>query len=575
MPTPGGDAVKKQDDDPAAGAWTRRDLMKASLAGGAIAAASAASPLLAQGPAATASPAASSTLPPPFELAERTIAELQADLRSGKETARSLTEKYLARIAATNTEGPELRAVIEINPEALAIADRLDAERKAAPAGKLGPLHGIPILLKDNLGTADRMTTTAGSLALEGSIPPRDSFVAARLREAGAILLGKANLSEWANFRSTRSSSGWSSRGGQCRNPYALDRNASGSSSGSAVAVAASLCAAAVGSETDGSIVSPSSICGIVGIKPTVGLLSRAGIIPISHTQDTAGPMARTVADAALLLGAMTGVDERDAVTRASQGKAMADYTPFLDPRGLKGARIGVYLPRSLARNPWTNPVLAEAVAAMRAAGATVVEGVRLPSEGKAGNSEFQVLLYEFKADLNRYLAELGDRAPVHSLKEAIAFNESHKERVMPWFGQEIFLEAEAKGPLTEPAYRKALATCRKTARGQGIDAMLAAHRLDAVVAPTGGPAWLIDLVNGDSETGGSSSPAAVAGYPSVTVPAGFACGLPLGISFFGRAWSEPRLIKLAYAFEQATKARKPPRFRPTAEVGFSPAVGS
>jgi amidase len=564
--------VKKQDDDPVAGAWTRRDLMKASLAGGAFAVAS---PLLAQGPQAPPSPTGASSLPPPFELTERTIAELQADLRSGKETARSLTEKYLARIEATNTQGSELRAVIEVNPEALAVADRLDAERRASPEAKRGALHGIPILLKDNLGTADRMTTTAGSLALEGSIAARDAFVAARLRAAGAILLGKANLSEWANFRSSRSSSGWSSRGGQCRNPYALDRNTSGSSSGSAAAVAASLCAAAVGSETDGSIVSPSSICGIVGIKPTVGLLSRSGIIPISHTQDTAGPMARTVADAALLLGAMTGVDERDEATRASRGKALADYTPFLDPHGLKGARIGVYLPRSLAKNPWTNPVLAEAVAAMRAAGATVVEGVRMPSEGKAGNNEFQVLLYEFKADLNRYLAELGDRAPVRNLKEAIAFNEAHKDRVMPYFGQEIFLEAEAKGPLTEPAYRKALAACRKTSREQGIDAMLAAHRLDAVVAPTGGPAWLIDLVNGDSETGGSSSPAAVAGYPSITVPAGFACGLPVGISFFGHAWSEPQLIKLAYAFETATKARKPPRFQPTAEVGFSPVAGS
>ena len=570
--------MKKQDDDPVAGGWTRRDLMKASLAGGVRSQRPRRPPppccrkdLTRSGPSA---PAATPSLPP-FELAERTIAELQADLRSGKETARSLTEKYLARIAATNTQGPELRAVIEINPEALAIADRLDAERRASPEAKRGALHGIPILLKDNLGTADRMTTTAGSLALEGSIPARDAFVAARLRAAGAVLLGKANLSEWANFRSSRSSSGWSSRGGQCRNPYALDRNASGSSSGSAAAVAASLCAAAVGSETDGSIVSPSSICGIVGIKPTVGLLSRSGIIPISHTQDTAGPMARTVADAALLLGAMTGADERDEATRASRGKALADYTPFLDPRGLKGARIGVYLPRSLAKNPWTNPVLAEAVAAMRAAGATVVEGVRMPSEGKTGTSEYQVLLYEFKADLNRYLAELGPRAPVHSLKETIAFNAAHKERVMPWFGQEIFLEAEAKGGLTEPAYRKALAACRKTSREQGIDAMLAAHRLDAVVAPTGGPAWLIDLVNGDSETGGSSSPAAVAGYPSITVPAGFACGLPIGISFFGRPWSEPRLIKLAYAFETATKARKPPRFRPSAEVGLAPVARS
>lgn len=546
--------MKEQDDDPVAGDWTRRALMKAGLAGGVLAAAG---PVLSSAPASAA--------PPPFELEETTIADLREAIHSGKETARSITEKYLARIEALNTRGPELRAVIEVNPEALAIADALDAERR--DKGPRGPLHGIPILIKDNIGTADRMTTTAGSLALEGSIPPRDAFVAARLRAAGAILLGKTNLSEWANFRSSRSTSGWSSRGGQCRNPYALDRNTSGSSSGSGAAAAASLCAAAVGSETDGSIVSPSSICGIVGIKPTVGLLSRAGIIPISHTQDTAGPMARTVADAAILLGAMTGVDERDAATRPSRGKALGDYTKFLDPKGLQGARIGVYHPRSLDKNPLTNPVLAEALAAMKAAGATIVDPVKMPSEGKAGGSEYQVLLYEFKADLNRYLAELGPNAPVHTLKEAIDFNERHRDRVMPYFGQEIFLEAEAKGALTEPNYRKTLAACRRYYRKEGLDAVLAQHKLDAIVAPTGGPAWLIDLVNGDSETGGSSSLAAVSGYPSVTVPAGFAFGLPVGISFIGPAWSEPALIRLAYAFETATKARKPPRFLPTVEL--------
>src|SRR5579872_3009119 len=373
----------------------------------------------------------------PFELEEITISELQEGMHSGRFTARSLVEMYAARIDEIDKRGPAVNAIIEMNPDAPAIADELDRERKAK--GPRGSLHGIPVLIKDNIDTADRMMTTAGSLALVGSKPLKDSFVAQRLRAAGAVILGKTNLSEWANSRSGHSTSGWSGRGGLTRNPYALDRNASGSSSGSAAAVAASLCAAAVGSETDGSIVSPSSICGIVGIKPTVGLLSRSGVIPISHTQDTAGPMARTVADAAILLGAMTGVDERDEATRASRGKALADYTPFLDPRGLKGARLGVYLPRSLAKNPWTNPILAEAVAAMRAAGATVVEGVRMPSEGKAGTSEYQVLLYEFKADLNRYLAELGPRAPVHSLKEAIAFNEAHRERVMPWFGQEIF----------------------------------------------------------------------------------------------------------------------------------------
>jgi len=550
--------VKEQDDDPAAGAWTRRALMKAGLATGALAAAG---PLLSPAASAAQAPAA----PAPFELEEATIAGLQAALGSGKETARSLTEKYLARIDALNTRGPELRAVIEVNPEALAIADALDAERRGK--GSRGPLHGIPILIKDNIGTADRMTTTAGSLALEGSIPSRDAFAAARLRAAGAILLGKTNLSEWANFRSSRSTSGWSSRGGQCRNPYALDRDPSGSSSGSAAAAAASLAAAAVGSETDGSIVSPSSMCGLVGIKPTVGLLSRSGIIPISHTQDTAGPMARSVADAALLLGAMTGVDERDEATRPSRGKALGDYTKFLDPKGLKGARIGVHVPSSLDKNPLTNPIFHEALAAMKAAGATIVDPVKLPSAGKSGNSEYEVLLYEFKADLNRYLAELGPKAPVHSLKEAIEFNERHHDRVMPYFGQEIFLQSEAKGPLTEPAYKKALAACRLYFRKEGIDAMLAQHKLDAIVAPTGGPAWLIDLVNGDSETGGSSSLAAVAGYPSITVPAGFTFGLPVGISFIGPAWSEGKLIRLAYAFEQQTKVRRPPRFLPTADL--------
>jgi amidase len=553
----------KEEDDGFTGAWTRRALMKAGLAGGALAAAG---PLLAAPkPAAAPAPAA----PAPFELEEMTIADLGRAIRSGKETARSLTEKYLARIDALNTKGPELRAVIEVNPEALAIADALDAERRAK--GPRGPLHGIPILIKDNIGTADRMTTTAGSLALEGSIPPRDAFVAARLREAGAILLGKANLSEWANIRSTRSSSGWSSRGGQCRNPYALDRNPSGSSSGSAAATAANLCAAAVGSETDGSIVSPSSICGIVGIKPTLGLLSRAGVIPIAHSQDTAGPMARTVADAAVLLGAMTGVDERDEATRPSRGKALTDYTKFLDPRGLKGARIGVYHSSSLDKNPLIPPVLAKAVAAMKAAGATIVDPVKMPSEGKAGNLELEVLLYELKADLNRYLADLGPKAPIHTLKEAIEFNERHRDRVMPYFGQELFLQAEAKGPLTTPAYRKALTACRRYYRTEGLDPMLAHHRLDALVTPTGGPAWLIDLVNGDTDTGSTSSLAAIAGYPSITVPAGFAFGLPLAVSFIGRAWSEPTLIKFAYAFEQMTKVRKPPRFLATAEVGAAP----
>lgn len=538
--------------------FTRRTLLKAGVAGGALAAAGP----LAPSPASAAEPAVS---PRSFELEEATISQLQADLQSGKHTAVSLVEAYLSRIEETNLRGPELRAVIEVNPDAHAIADALDAERREK--GPRGPLHGIPILLKDNIGTADRTTTTAGSLALEGSIPPRDAFIAERLRAAGAVLLGKANLSEWANFRSERSSSGWSSRGRQCRNPYALDRCPSGSSSGSAAAAAASLCAAAVGSETDGSIVSPASRCGLAGIKPTVGLLSRSGIVPISHTQDTAGPMARTVADAAVLLGAMTGVDERDEATRASRGKAAGDYTKFLDPDGLRGARIGVWHPRSLDDNPLVDGVLKEALAAMKERGAVIVDPVKIEAAGKIGDAEYEVLLYEFKADLNRYLAGLGPDAPVRTLQDAIEFNEKHRDRVMPYFGQEIFLKAEAKGPLTDAAYKKALETCRRHARKEGLDAVLAEHKLDALVASSGGPAWLIDLVNGDSGTGGSSSLAAVSGYPSITVPAGWAFGLPLGISFIGPAWSEPKLIRLAYAFEQATKARRAPRFLRTAQL--------
>ncbi|HVT60024.1 MAG TPA: amidase [Thermoanaerobaculia bacterium] len=540
------------------GALTRRTLLRAGVASGALAAAG---PLVPR----PTSAAETSTPAAPFELEEATIAQLQAGLRSGKYTAVALLEKYLARVEELNLKGPQLRALIEVNPDAHAIAKALDAELKEK--GPRGPLHGIPILLKDNIGTADRMTTTAGSLALEGSITPRDAFIAGRLRAAGAVLLGKANLSEWANFRSRRSSSGWSSRGGQCRNPYALDRDPSGSSSGSAVAASANLCAAAVGSETDGSIVSPASRCGIVGIKPTLGLLSRSGIIPIAHSQDTAGPMARTVADAAALLYAMTGVDERDEASRASRGPAAEDYTKFLDPNGLKGARIGVFRPRSLEENPLTNGVLANALAVLRDGGALIVDPVKIESAGKFSEAEHEVLLYEFKSDLNRYLADLGPGAPVKTLKEAIAFNEKHRDRVMPYFGQDIFLAAEGKGPLTDEAYKKALETCRQYARKEGLDATFDQHKLDAIVAPSGGPAWLIDWINGDSGTGGSSSLSAVSGYPNITVPAGWAFGLPLGISFLGAAWSEPVLIRLAYAFEQATKARRAPRFLPSAPI--------
>ncbi|MEJ7812304.1 MAG: amidase [Gemmatimonadaceae bacterium] len=502
--------------------------------------------------------------PAPAPLDEKTIAELREGMRTGEYTARALAEQYLARVEEVDRRGPAVRAVIEVNPDALAIADALDAERKAGRVR--GPLHGIPVMLKDNIDTADRMMTTAGSLALAGNIAARDAFVAERLRAAGAVILGKTNLSEWANFRSTHSTSGWSARGGQTRNPYALDRNPCGSSSGSGAAVAASLCAAAVGTETDGSIVCPSSANGIVGVKPTVGLVSRAGIIPISHSQDTAGPMARTVADAAALLGALVGADARDPVTAASRGRARADYTAELDVGALRGARLGI------ARNYFgfsaaVDAVMETAIAAMKEAGAVIVDRANIPTAGKVDAPEFEVLLYEFKADLNAYLGALPPSALVHSLKDVIDFNERNRDREMPYFGQEIMIQAQAKGPLTSAAYRTVRASCLRLARTQGIDAVMIAHRLDAIVAPTGGPAWPTDLLNGDHFSGGSSTHAAVAGYPNVNVPAGSIHGLPVGVSFFGRAWSEPTLLRLAYAFEQATKHRAPPRFLPTAEL--------
>ncbi|HTA24439.1 MAG TPA: amidase [Terriglobales bacterium] len=495
--------------------------------------------------------------PKSFELDEVMIADLQAGMASGKYTASSITQKYLDRIDEIDKHGPALASVIELNPDALAIADGLDKER--AQKHVRGPMHGIPALIKDNIDTADRMQTTAGSLALLGSKPVRDSFVAQRLRDAGAVILGKTNLSEWANIRSSHSSSGWSGRGGQTKNPYALDRNPCGSSSGSGASTAANLCAVAVGTETDGSVVCPASANGLVGIKPTVGLVSRAGIIPISHSQDTAGPMARTVRDAAILLGVMAGVDTRDSVTAASAGKGAADYTKFLDPNGLKGARIGVARKYFGFSDP-VDALMNELVAEIKGAGAEVVDPADLPSHGKFGESEFMVLLYELKADLNAYLAARPG-AP-GSLKEIIDFNNQNKSKEMPYFDQDIFIKAEAKGPLTSKEYTDALEKDLKLSRTEGIDAVMDQFKLDAIMAPTAGPAWFTDWINGDCSNGGSSNAAAVAGYPDITVPAGFIFGLPVGVSFFGRAWSEGTLLKIAYGFEQLTKVRQGPEFR-------------
>ena len=500
--------------------------------------------------------------PPAFDLEELTITDLQQGLQSGKYTSRELVEKYSDRITDIDKKGPGLYSVIEMNPDAERIAVALDRERKEK--GPRSPLHGIPILLKDNIDTQDRMMTTAGSLALVGAKPQRDAFVAQRLREAGALILGKTNLSEWANFRSTKSSSGWSGRGGQTKNPYVLERNPCGSSSGSGAAVAANLCAAAIGTETDGSVVCPSSANSLVGIKPTVGLVSRAGIIPISHSQDTAGPMARSVSDAAILLGAMTGIDPRDEATNASSGKSVADYTKFLDKDGLRGMRLGIAR-KHFGFNERVDKLMNDLLAEMKKLGAVLVDPSDIPTTGKFDDSEFEVLLYEFKADLNTYLAGLGPTAPVRSLKDVIAFNEKNSAREMPYFGQDIMTKAEAKGPLTSKPYLAALRKNHLLTRAQGIDAVMKKNRLDALVAPTGGPSWPTDWINGDHFTGGYSSASAVAGYPHITVPAGYVFGLPVGISFFGGAYSEPNLIKIAYAFEQATKVRRPPQFLSTA----------
>jgi amidase len=501
----------------------------------------------------------------PFELDEITIAELQDGMKSGKFTARSLVEMYSARIDAIDKHGPALNSILELNPDVLSIADSLDQERKAK--GARGPMHGIPVLIKDNIGTADKMMTTAGSLALVGSKPLQDSDVAQRLRSAGAVILGKTNLSEWANIRSSHSTSGWSGRGGLTKNPYALDRNPCGSSSGTGAGISANLCAVGIGTETDGSIVCPSSSNGLAGIKPTVGLISRGGIIPISHSQDTAGPMCRTVRDAATLLGALARVDPADSATAASAGKSFTDYTQFCDTNGLKDARIGVAR-KYFGFNDAVDALMEQALDDMKKQGATLVDPADIETLGKFDESELLVFMYELKADLNAYLASLGPNAPVHTLKDIIDFNDRNRQKEMPYFGQDLFLKAEAKGPLTEKAYLDALDKNHKLARTEGIDTTMDKYHLDAIVAPTGGPAWLTDLINGDHVAGGSSNAAAVAGYPNINVIAGSVSGLPVGISFFGRAWSEPTLIRLAFAFEQATKARQAPRFLSTVGAG-------
>lgn len=498
----------------------------------------------------------------PFELDEVTVAELQASMESGERTARSITELYLGRIEELDRQGPELRAIIETNPDALAIAEELDRERAAGNVR--GPLHGIPVAIKDNIDTHDGMTTTAGSLALEGSIPAQDAFIAAQLKAAGAIVLAKANMSEWAYFRGERASSGWSARGGQCRMPYALNRNPCGSSSGSGVAASANLAALTIGTETGGSIMCPSSTNGVVGIKPTVGLWSRSGIIPISHSQDTAGPMTRTVRDAAVLLGPLTGVDPRDDATAASEGNSYTDYTQFLDTDGLRGARIGVA--RSFSGfDPRIMDLFDDAVDAMRAQGAVLVDPANLDASAWNDPLSLVLLEYEFKADLNAYLASLGPDAPVKSLEEVIAFNIANADREMPYFGQQRMTSSQARGPLTDPEYLNAKETIQRANREDGIDRLMDEHNLDAIIAPTRDLSWPTDHIKGDRLDGGSSAgPAAIAGYPDISVPMGFVSGLPVGVSFFGRAWSEPVLLRIAYAYEQATQHRRAPGFAPT-----------
>jgi amidase len=501
---------------------------------------------------------------PSVDVTDASWLELRTLIDRGATTVAALVGQFLERIDRLDRRGPAIRAVIELNPEAAAIAAACDAERKAGHSR--GPLHGLPLLIKDNIDTADKMSTSGGSLALVEQRPPRDAFIVERLRAAGAVILGKTNLSEWANFRSTRSTSGWSARGGLTRNPHVLDRNTSGSSSGTAAGLAAGFATLGIGTETDGSIISPSSICGIVGLKPTVGLWSRSGIIPISRSQDTPGPMARTVADVAALLGPLATADPGDPATRAPGRTVDSDYTRYLDAGGLARARLGVA--RNLAGfHPDVDRALDDAIHVMKDAGAVIIDPLTIPTAQKFDDAELEVLLYEFKAGLTSYLASLtpARSGATTTLADIIAFNERERDREMPWFGQELFERAQKKGPLHEPAYRAARARCLRMARREGLDPLFAAHRLDAILAPSNQPAWLTDLLNGDHVTGGNTTFAAVAGYPSITVPMGFSHDLPLGLSFIGRPWGEGTLIKLASGFEQHTRARRAPRFLPTA----------
>ncbi len=521
----------------------RRDLVQLGIGGGLFAIASG-----------TAAPAVAGSP----ELAEASVAQLQGAMARATLTSAQLVAAYLARIRAIDRAGPKINALIELNPDARSIAAELDRERKAS--GSRGPLHGIPVLLKDNIATADRMQTSAGSLALTGQPASRDAFIVQKLRAAGAVILGKTNLSEWANIRSTRSTSGWSARGGLTRSPYALDRNTSGSSSGSASGIAAGLAAIGVGTETDGSITSPASLASLVGIKPTVGLVSRAGIIPISHSQDTAGPMTRTVADGAALLTVLAGPDAQDPATRDA-GKYQQDYSGFLDSGGLRGKRLGVVRSQFAGQSDLVAGLVTAELKVLEAQGAVLVEVAEIPNTARYADSELTVLLYELKANLALYLAAYAPSSAIRSLADVIAFNEKNSARELRHFGQELFVSAQAKGDLDSQEYKDALANNLRFARDEGIDKVMAENRLDALVAPTGELAWLTDFIHGDASGNSFTTPAAVAGYPHITVPAGFVRGLPCGMSFVGRAWSEPALIAMAYAYEQASRRRRPPGY--------------